>query len=329
MIMNDSMIPPPEDSHQTSTAPQPVMPRRGGSPLFWVVLGLFLFGFLFFTAIATIVGVIADRQTSPKLWFPGAKVAVIPLEGGIFESEELIDEIERYANTRTVKAIVIRIDSPGGAIVPSQELYSAIRRIRAESGKPIVASLDNVAASGGYYVAVACDSIVASPGSITGSIGVIMQWMNMEELIAWARLKPETFASGSMKNAGSPFHETTEVEKAYLQAIVQQLHGQFVRAVAEGRAGKLTEAEVAKLADGRVFTGEEARRLRLIDELGGLDEAIEIAADMAGIAGDPDTVSPRRRDERGLLDSLIGSARIDRMLNSITAQRTIRFLYQW
>ena len=327
--MSDSMMPPPEDFHQPRTAPEAPPARRGAGPLFWVVLGLILFGFFFFTVIATIVGVIADRQASPELWFPGAKVAVIPLEGGIFESADTIDEIERYANTRAVKAIVIRINSPGGAIVPSQELYSEIRRIRAESGKPIIASLDSVAASGGYYVAAACDSIVASPGSITGSIGVIMQWMNMEELIAWARLKPETFASGAMKDTGSPFHETTDAEKAYLQGIVQQLHNQFVRAVAEGRAGKLTEAEVAKLADGRVFTGEEAKRLKLVDELGGLNDAIEIAAGMAGISGEPDTVSPRRRNERGLLDSLLGSARIDRMMNSITAQRSIRFLYQW
>jgi protease IV len=307
----------------------PASPQRRGSPLFWIVLGLFLFGFVAFTALATIVGVLADRGTTAPLWLPGSKVAIVHVDGGIFDVSETIEHLERYADNRSVKAIVLRINSPGGAIVPSQELFSEIRRIRAESGKPIVASLDSVAASGGYYVAVACDSIVANPGSITGSIGVIMQWMNMEELLQWAKLKPETFTSGPMKDAGSPFQGTTEAEKLYLQRIVSQLHLQFVRAVVDGRKGKLTEAQVLRLADGRVFTGEEAKTLRLVDELGGLTDAVELAGRMAGIEGRPDTVTPRPLRERGVLDTLLGSARTDRIFNRIMTHRTVQFLYQW
>lgn len=304
-------------------------PARRSGPLFWIILGLFLFGFVGFTALATIVGVLADRSGSPALWIPGSRVAIVYVEGGIFDVTETIEQLERYAENRSVKAIVVRINSPGGGIVPSQELFAEIRRIRADTGKPIVASLDSVAASGGYYVAAACDSIVANPGSITGSIGVIMQWMNMEELVQWAKLRPETFASGSMKDAGSPFRETSEAEKVYLQRIVSQLHLQFVRAVAEGRKGKLTQAEVSRLADGRVFTGEEAQKLGLIDELGGLTEAVELAGSMAGIEGRPDTITPRIKSEEGLLDTFLGSARTDRIFNRIMSHRSVQFLYQW
>lgn len=310
--------------------PGPVSPpQRRNSPLFWMILGLFLVGFVGFTALATIVGVLADRGGSAAHWIPGSRVAIVYVEGGIFDVTETIEQLERYADNRSVKAIVLRINSPGGGIVPSQELFAEIRRIRADTGKPVVASLDSVAASGGYYVAAACDSIVANPGSITGSIGVIMQWMNMEELVQWAKLRPETFASGSMKDAGSPFRETSEAEKAYLQRIVSQLHMQFVRAVAEGRKGKLTEAEVSRLADGRVFTGEEAQKLGLIDELGGLTEAVDLAGSMAGIEGRPDTITPRTKSEQGLLDTFLGSARTDRIFNRIMTHRSVQFLYQW
>lgn len=318
---------------RTVSADEPPLPAsapaRQSSPLFWIILGLFLFGFVGFTALATIVGVLADRGSSSALWIPGSRVAIVYVEGGIFDVTETIEQLERYAENRSVKAIVVRINSPGGGIVPSQELFAEIRRIRADTGKPIVASLDSVAASGGYYVAAACDAIVANPGSITGSIGVIMQWMNVEELVQWAKLRPETFASGSMKDAGSPFRETSEAEKVYLQRIVSQLHLQFVRAVAEGRKGKLTQAEVSRLADGRVFTGEEAQKLGLIDELGGLTEAVELAGSLAGIEGRPDTITPRTRSEEGLLDTFLGSARTDRIFNRIMTHRSVQFLYQW
>jgi len=223
---------------------------------------------------------------------------------------------------------VTRINSPGGAIAPSQENYEAGRNTPARSGKPIVASLDSVAASGGFYIAAGCDRIIANPGSITGSIGVILEWMNTKDLIAWAKMKPEIITSGAMKAAGNPYTDLTEAERAYFQSIVVQLHSQFVRAVAAGRRGKMTEAEVAKLADGRVFTGEQALGLKLVDEIGNLDDAVRAAAKLAGIRGMPGTIYPRKK-KPGLFDLLSDSSSDSETAIGRIFNRRPRFLYRW
>jgi protease IV len=187
--------------------------------------------------------------------------------------------------------------------------------------------MDSVAASGGYYIAAGCDEIVANPGTITGSIGVVLQWFDMEELVRWAKMKPETITSGPLKAAGSPYRELSEEERAYFQRIVLQLHSQFVRAIAEGRTGKLTQAEVAKIADGRVFTGEEALSLKLVDQLGTIDDAVTRAARLANIKGEPARIWPKRR-EPTLFDILNGSeskAAIEKVLS----RRLPQFLYRW
>ncbi|MFP5245461.1 MAG: S49 family peptidase, partial [Thermoanaerobaculia bacterium] len=202
-----SELEPPQEVPSTApplAAPQPEPPpRKGRRGMFFfgaltgclVVIGGFV---LFAMLIASFAG-----DSSADLSLSTNKVAVIPIEGEISESRETLDALKKHADNDTVKAIVIRINSPGGAIAPSQEIYSAIRRTRRESGKPIVASLDSVAASGGFYIAAACDRIVANPGSITGSIGVILQWFDMKELVQWAKLKPNTITSGQLKDAGS------------------------------------------------------------------------------------------------------------------------------
>jgi len=221
-----------------------------------------------------------------------------------------------------------RPDSPGGAIAPSQEIYSEIRKMRARSGKPVVASVDSVGASGGYYIAAACDEIVANPGSITGSIGVILDWMNVEDLIHWAHMKRETITSGAMKAAGSPYRELSAAERQYLQRIVLQLHQQFVKAVAAGRIGKISEQQIASLADGRVFTGEEALQLHLIDRLGNLSDAVSLAARKAGVRGEPATIYPRHR-QRSLFELITDSGESQSMIERIAARRIPRFLYRW
>ena len=221
-------------------------------------------------------------ETDGRFTLSTHRVAVVPIEGPIIESRETVDKLEEYADSSTVKAIVVRINSPGGAIAPSQEIYSQILQIREETGKPVVASFDSVAASGGFYIASACDEIVANPGSITGSIGVILQWLEYEELIRWAKMRPQTLTSGPLKSAGSPFENLTEEQRQYLQNVVNQLHTQFVRAVAAGRKGKLSQEDVARLADGRVFTGEEALSLKLVDRLGTLRDAVRVAGSLAG-----------------------------------------------
>ncbi len=318
--------PPPAAAAPLPVAPEP--PRRKSRT------GMFFIGALSGCLLLLIIGgmisifVVAMNEDSGELSLSTHKVAIIPIEGEIFESRETLDALERYADNRSVKAIVIRINSPGGAISPSQEIYSAIRRTRRESGKPIVASMDSVAASGGYYIAAACDSIVANPGTITGSIGVVLQWFDMEELVKWAKLKPETITSGPLKAAGSPYRELSEEERQYFQRIVLQLHSQFVRAIAEGRSSKMTVAEVAKIADGRVFTGEEAKALKLVDQLGTIEDAVSAAAKLAGIKGDPATIWPRRR-EPTLFDVLTDGGEAKTALEKVLSRRLPQFLYRW
>jgi protease IV len=301
----------------------PVRKSRAGMFFFGALTGcLVVFGAV---ALLAIFAAAAGTDTA-ELSLANDKVAVIPIEGEILEARDALDTLKKYADNDSVKAIVIRINSPGGAIAPSQEIYSGIRRTRKESGKPIVASLDSVAASGGFYIAAACDEIVANPGSITGSIGVILQWFDMKELARWAKLKPETITSGALKDAGSPWRELTESERQYFQSIVTQLHGQFVRDVATGRAGRIKYEEVARLADGRVFTGEQALKLKLVDELGSIDDAVRTAGRLAGIEGEPTRLWPRRHEDT-LFDLLNGQA--DAMLERVVSRRVPQFLYRW
>jgi protease IV len=303
--------------------PPPPKKSRGGLFFFGALTGcLLLVGGAFLLVVFAAVG-----GSSAELSLKGDKVAVLTIEGTIMESRPTLDALERYAKNSTVRAIVVRINSPGGAIAPSQEIYSAIRHTRSRSGKPIVASLDSVAASGGFYIASACDRIVANPGSITGSIGVILQWFEMKELVQWAKLKPETITSGALKDAGSPLRELSETERQYFQTIVAQLHQQFVRDVARGRSGRMTEAEVARVADGRIFTGEQALSLKLVDELGSIDDAVRTAGKLAGIRGEPTRLWPRRRDNRLL--ELLSGADAEAVLEQIASRRVPQFLYKW
>lgn len=304
-------------------APEPPGRSRGGAFLLGAFSGclIVIVGF-FILAIAFA----AKRQDRGDFSFSTQKVAILPIEGEIFDARDTVESLQRYGRSATVKAIVIRINSPGGAIAPSQEIYSEILKTRRK--KPIIASLDSVAASGGFYIASACDEIVANPGSITGSIGVILQWMDIKDLVRWARMKPNTITSGAMKDAGSPYRELTDAERQYFQRIVLQLHSQFVKAVADGRRGKLSEEEVGRLADGRVFTGEEAAALKLVDRLGSLHDAVLVAGKRAGIHGEPSTIYPRRR-QATLLDLLTDSSDAHTFVEQFVNRRAARFLYLW
>ena len=279
--------------------------------------------FLGFFFIALLVAAGTDGS---ELNLATEKVAIVPIEGEIVDARETLDLLHRYARNHSVKAVVVRINSPGGAIAPSQEIYSAIRRIRAD-GKPVIASMDSVAASGGYYIAAACDPIVANSGTITGSIGVILQWFDMKELVRWAKLKPETITSGALKDAGSPYRELTDAERQYFQGIVTQLHQQFVRDVSEGRKSKMKPEEVARLADGRIFTGDQALALKLVDQVGTIDDAVRKAGQLGGIEGEPAKIWPRRR-KPGLFDLLTEDA-AESVLGRIVNRTVPQFLYRW
>ncbi|MGA7616570.1 MAG: signal peptide peptidase SppA, partial [Thermoanaerobaculia bacterium] len=303
--------------------PAPTPPRRRSG---WL-LGFLGGCFVFFGLAVVVVVIAAIASGDSDRWSAGEKVGVLAIDGEIVESREIIDRLHDYRDNHAVKAIVVRIDSPGGAIAPSQEIFEEIRKVRSETGKPVIASIDNVGASGGYYIAAGCDSIMANPGSITGSIGVIAQWLNYGDLLQWAKLKPETITSGKLKDAGSPYRAISEDEKEYFRHIVSQLHEQFVNAVTEGRRGKLTREQVVALADGRAFTGEEARKLHLIDELGNLQDAIGLAAKKAGIKKHPGVIYPRR-NEGGLLEMILGE-RLPGALQTLAGRHDAPFLYRW
>lgn len=315
---------PPPPARRAAPPPPPAAPKeknRSAAFFFGALSGcLVIFGALFL-----IVLFVALQDDASDLSLASEKVAIIPIEGEIVDARETLEALHRYNRTASVKAIVIRINSPGGAIAPSQEIYSAILRIRDHGGKPIVASLDSVAASGGYYIASACDRIISNHGTITGSIGVILQWFDAKDLIQWAKLKPETITSGAMKDAGSPYREMTEPERAYFQNIVTQLHGQFVRDVARGR--KLAAGDVSKIADGRVFTGEQALGYKLVDELGTIDDAVRAAGVLGGIEGEPARLWPRP-DQTSLID-LIRNGSAETLMERIAIRRMPQFLFRW
>jgi protease-4 len=323
-----------DPSQEAAPVLQPLEPRRKSRGGMFVV-GAFSGCLIAFLILGVLMAFFAmSRKDDGDFSISGSKVAIIPIEGEILDARDTVEALHRYADNSAVRAIVMRINSPGGAIAPSQEIYEAIRSVRASSGKPIIASLDSVAASGGFYIAAACDQIVANPGSITGSIGVILQWMETKDLIEWAKIKPQTITAGAMKDIGSPYRDMTDAERAYLQNVVAQLHSQFIRAVAAGRKGKMSEADVTRIADGRIFTGEQALSLRLVDRLGNLDDAVRTAAKLGGVHGRPATIYPRRRKPT-LFDVLTDSgsesrSSIERILGEqILSRRTPRFLFQW
>jgi len=252
------------------------------------IAGLLVFFFILFYMI----GQFTSRSGSGKFAF-GDKIAVIEIRGVITQSSGIIEELRQYDEDAGVKAIILRVDSPGGGVGPSQEIYREIQKIRSGQKKKIITSMGSVAASGGYYIASASDFIVANPGTITGSIGVLMEFTNIEELFKKIGIKGVVLKSGEHKDLGSPFREMTPEEKKLIQSVIDNVHQQFIQAVMEGR--KLDRSKVEPVADGRIMTGEQAKQLGLVDQLGNLQDAIETAARMVGIEGKPVVIYPKRK----------------------------------
>jgi protease-4 len=219
------------------------------------------------------------------------RIGIIEINGVIAQSDEILQNIKEFREDDTIKAIVLRIDSPGGGVAPSQEIYREVTKT--VQSKPVIASMGSVAASGGYYVAAGADKIVASPGTITGSIGVIMGYTNFEELLGKIGLVPVVIKSGKYKDIGSPARQMSDDERKLLQDFTDQVHRQFITAISEGR--KMKEKEVESIADGRILTGESAKSLGLVDNLGNLEDAVDLAGKMAGIEGKITRVYPREK----------------------------------
>lgn len=300
------------------------MTQKRTNLLLWIVVGggAFLF---FILVLLGLVVYFADGG-SRSLSLSDGKVALLKLEGVISDSREFLDDLKDYGNRSGVRAVVIRVDSPGGGVAASQEIYDGIKRFRSESGKKVVVSMASVAASGGYYIACAADRIYANPGSITGSIGVIAEWYNYGDLLRWAKMQDVVIKSGEFKDAGSPTRPLTEAERAYFQALIDTMYGQFVSAVASGRGMK--EEVVRNLADGRVYTGEQAKKDGLVDELGGLEDAIAAAAEMGGVTGKPGIVEPAKKSF-SILELLLGDSSSALSLNRDRSGSHIRFEYLW
>jgi len=251
-------------------------------------------------------------------------VASLEINGTISDSKEFIEELKEYGNRANVKSVIIRIDSPGGGVAASQEIYEAIKKFRAETEKKVVVSMASTAASGGYYVACAADMIFANPGTITGSIGVIAQWYDYSDLLRWAKMQSIVIKSGDLKDAGSGFRPITDKEKVYFQSLIDDMLDQFVSAVSESR--DIPKEDVLKLADGRVYTGRESKENRLIDEIGTFQDAVEAAAKMGGITGKPKLLTPVKK-RTSALDILFGNSAFP--LTSGGSESHIRFEYLW
>ena len=234
---------------------------------------------------------IGRRIGTPGHFVSGDKIAVVEIKGVITQSSGVIEEMSQYQEDDGVKAIILRIDSPGGGVGPSQEIHREVLKIR--SKKKVITSMGSVAASGGYYIACASDLIVANPGTITGSIGVLMEFTNIEELFKKIGIKGVVLKSGEHKDIGSPFREMTPEEKKIVQGVIDNVHQQFVQAVAEGR--KMDREKVMQVADGRILTGEQAKQIGLVDQIGNLQDAIDVVAKMVGIEGKPNVLYPKRK----------------------------------
>lgn len=265
--------------------------------------------FAFFFVSVVVLAMVFGRPTA---FHVGEKVAVVEIQGVISSSRDIMEELVDYRENPTVKAVVLRINSPGGAVGPAQEIYEEVGKLA--KVKPVVVSMGAVAASGGYYVAVPASRILANPGTLTGSIGVIMQFTNIEELLAKIGLKSQVVKSGAHKDIGSVTRPMTEQEREILQQLIDDVHQQFVTAIAEGR--KMDLKRVKELADGRIYTGRQALKIGLVDELGNLQDAVALAGKMGGIQGRPQVIYPAS-DRPGLLRYLLeeGRTQLGQVLN--------------
>lgn len=273
--------------------------------LLWILIGGGAF-FLFVMSVFVLVYLTlhAGNQEASLHAF-GDKIGVVDLEGVIVDPGVIVPQLKKFGDDDSIKAIIIRVNSPGGGVAASEEIYREVKRLRDEKHKRIVASISTVGASGAYYVSSATNKIYADNGSIVGSIGVIMEWLNYGDLLRWAKLKQEILSVGEFKDTGNPTRELTPEERAYLQSLADNMYEQFVRAVAEGRHAKVED--IKAIANGKVWTGEEALSMHLIDQIGDFQAAVDDTAKSVGIRGEPVLVHPEL-ERKTVLDLLFGDA---------------------
>lgn len=269
--------------------------KRSINPL----MAVFLLSGLLFVLFLIVSGVLFFSKSSGS-WSDSSKsqlfasegVGVLEIKGVIIDSKKALKQLKKLEENKNVKALVVRLNSPGGSVAPSQEIYEAIRKFP----KPVVSSMDSVAASGAYYIACGTQKIFANAGTLTGSIGVIMEFANLKKLYEWAKVERFAIKTGKFKDTGSESRDMTEEERQFLQNLVDDVLVQFKTAVSTGR--KLTMEEVTPLADGRIFTGSQAKRVKLVDELGTFQDAINAAGELGKIKGKPRVITVQDRKPR-------------------------------
>lgn len=292
------------------------MKHRG----FWFLISSFIILGLagFFLVIALFI-TFGDEE---GVFQARGDLAVIEVKGPIFDSKEIVDQLNRVYKNDHLKGVILRIDSPGGGVGASQEIYQAVLRLKEK--KKVIASMGGVAASGGYYIAVAADKIVANPGTITGSIGVLMDYTNLEELLKFLKIHAEILKAGKMKDIGSPLRPLTLEERKYLEDILENMHQQFKTAVMKGR--NLEADKINQISDGRIFTGEQALAAGLVDKLGNQQTAVDLAKEMLGLKDEPKLVFPKKKRPK-LLDLLTGDGLESSFLKLFYSMREGKALY--
>lgn len=277
--------------------------------------------FLFFLLVVFSAGLLSTGSVVVSV---GDKVGILEVEGTIVDARRMVAQIEEFRDRNNIKAVVIRIDSPGGGVGPSQEIHAELKQLAKE--KPLIVSMGSVAASGGYYLAVAGERIFANPGTITGSIGVIMSFPNYQDLMGKVGIQTEVVKSGRFKDIGSSTREFLSADRALLQGVIDDVHMQFVDAISDGRNMPLDRLK--PFVDGRIFTGRQAKDAGLIDELGTLGDAIKYAAKVSGLEDDPDLVYPEP-EKTNLIDRYLQSAVSHYLGVDISVQKRIGPQFLW
>ena len=279
------------------------MPEQRSHTLLWILIGGGAF-FLFVLAVFSLV-YLTLHAGGNEAGFGGFgdRIGVVDLDGVILSPQPVVGQLKKFADDSSIKAIILHVNSPGGGVAASEEIYREVKRVREEKKKRVVVSIESVGASGAYYVASASNKIYADQGSIVGSIGVIAQWVNYGDLLKWAKLKDVVIKTGEFKDTGNPTRDLTPAEQAYMQSLIDNMFGQFVKAVADGRSMKFDD--VKSIANGKVWTGEQAHSMKLIDEVGDFEAAVKDTAKSVGISGEPTLVRPEK-DHRTMLDLLTG-----------------------
>ena len=302
------------------------MPEQRSRTLLWILIGGGAF-FLFVLAVFSLVylSLHAGSNESSFSGF-GDRIGVVDLDGVIISPQPVVGQLKKFGDDSSIKAIILHVNSPGGGVAASEEIYREVKRVRSEKKKQIVVSIETVGASGAYYIASASNKIYADQGSIVGSIGVIAEWVNYGDLLKWAKLKNIVLKTGEFKDTGNPARDLTPAEQAYMQSLIDNMFGQFVKAVADGRGMKFDD--VKAIANGKVWTGEQALSMKLIDNVGDFEAVVKDTAKSVGISGEPTLVHPEK-DRRTLLDLMLGDVSQYLPSTEKMLEQHVGFYYLW